>query len=85
MQYFNWALQNQHNYLYLIVIVYIYFAALPMAREQTGDENFDVFKSVTGLNVYRIMDISKTKIKYTLFCRINVKNLEHCLVLWLFL
>lgn len=33
-----------------------------MARKQTGDENFDVFKSVTGLIVCRIMDFLKTQV-----------------------
>lgn len=46
-----------------IIINYsYYFGVLPMARKQTGDENFDVFKSVTGLIVCRIMDFLKTQV-----------------------
>lgn len=47
-----------------------------MVTEQAGDENFDIFKSVTGLSAYRIMDIYEVKIKYSLFFRINKCTLD---------
>lgn len=57
--------------IYIYLSCYFYFAALPMVTEQTGDENFGIFKSVTGLSTYRIMNISEVKTEYSLFFRIN--------------